>query len=1144
MKHKLQTLLKHKLQWLLLLAALLGVSQGVWGYTVYFDNTNTNWSNVYIYFYDSNYWDQNNGSGSKNIASGPNAMTHVSGNIWSYENNGGYTRVAFTKDSQSGYGNFYQTEAAYSDGTNFNVTGSLSSSTPLFTPSTTKTTKNSNVPYYSGAWSAYTPPTPYTVYFDNTNTGWSNVYIYFYSRNYWNNNGSGSDGIASGPNAMTHVSGNIWSYENNGGYTRVAFTKDSQSGYGNFYQTEAAYSDGTNFNVTGSLSSSTPLFTPSTTKTTKNSNVPYYSGAWSEYSSCPTPTVSFSSGSATVCTGQTSVTYSVAANAGTGKTISSYTWTVPSGWSITSGSGTASITVTVGSTTGNQTVKCQVTNSCSETSEEASYSVTVRGEGVSSVTTPTFDNVEVGQSGTKKDFSFEYHCGYSVTTSDITLTGTNRTEFSLSDLSVSGGTISGKVTFSPTSVGAKTAAISVNNGDATINLSATAVNPTVIRVKIDAGWSTPIKVYTWGGGEYFGSFPGAEMTSLGCNWYEYRTSGNVGTGGIIFSGSGCTNNCGDKQSKDATAATANTVNCYTVNSTEDSGDSNKRTVSKSGTCSSEFTSVTISDASVCVGSTVTLTKSSDPSTDVSWSFSSSSPSEATVDQDGVVTGIANGSVTITATASKSGYICKTATCTVTINANPTKPTISSYDASVCSNTAPTFTVATVSGVTYQMYTSANVASGDAVEADATSETLTADAITSATTYYVKATKSGCSVNSDNTNEITIRGTVAVKSIPTFTNPGIGNSQTQDFTFDVCGGALPTNFAVKIWNPSSGSDAECTTCPFSAGTPSYSNGICTIPVTFSPTASGTFTARLKLTWSGGNLLTNDFSATAACTITPTADNYVLGNNSYTYAPNTPRSVTVNKASGSEAYPTGTIYYAGSTDAPTNANTYAITYSTSETGNYCAASSLALGNLVISKANQAALSITTGTSNRCTSATPFTLEVSGGTTAGTVTYAATSTTGTVSLNTSTGEISASTDGSITVTATMAGNGNYNSITSDAKTFTFSQSPTISLSGSSIGGASATYPWEYMTITATTTPSTLDVTWTKTFTGGSEPANSKTESGDHNHTYKIKSAITASPNSDHYTIKANGSNSGCAAAEAEYNVYINAAPAEVCN
>ncbi len=36
MKHKLQTLLKHKLQWLLLLMALLGVSQGVWGTTTYY----------------------------------------------------------------------------------------------------------------------------------------------------------------------------------------------------------------------------------------------------------------------------------------------------------------------------------------------------------------------------------------------------------------------------------------------------------------------------------------------------------------------------------------------------------------------------------------------------------------------------------------------------------------------------------------------------------------------------------------------------------------------------------------------------------------------------------------------------------------------------------------------------------------------------------------------------------------------------------------------------------------------------------------------------------------------------------------------------------------------------------------------------
>ena len=45
MKHKLQTLLKHKLQWLALLVALLGVSQGVWA-TIYFDTSETGWSSV------------------------------------------------------------------------------------------------------------------------------------------------------------------------------------------------------------------------------------------------------------------------------------------------------------------------------------------------------------------------------------------------------------------------------------------------------------------------------------------------------------------------------------------------------------------------------------------------------------------------------------------------------------------------------------------------------------------------------------------------------------------------------------------------------------------------------------------------------------------------------------------------------------------------------------------------------------------------------------------------------------------------------------------------------------------------------------------------------------------------------------------
>ncbi|MBQ4032974.1 MAG: hypothetical protein II620_03330, partial [Paludibacteraceae bacterium] len=36
MKIKLQTLLKHKIQWLLLLAVLLGISQGMWGTQTYY----------------------------------------------------------------------------------------------------------------------------------------------------------------------------------------------------------------------------------------------------------------------------------------------------------------------------------------------------------------------------------------------------------------------------------------------------------------------------------------------------------------------------------------------------------------------------------------------------------------------------------------------------------------------------------------------------------------------------------------------------------------------------------------------------------------------------------------------------------------------------------------------------------------------------------------------------------------------------------------------------------------------------------------------------------------------------------------------------------------------------------------------------
>ncbi|MFN8416249.1 MAG: hypothetical protein U0U66_07955 [Cytophagaceae bacterium] len=63
-------------------------------------------------------------------------------------------------------------------------------------------------------------------------------------------------------------------------------------------------------------------------------------------------------GSTTVCSGQTGVTYSIAAVTN----ATSYTWTLPSGSIITSGAGTNAITVTFGSTSGNVTVRPE--NAC------------------------------------------------------------------------------------------------------------------------------------------------------------------------------------------------------------------------------------------------------------------------------------------------------------------------------------------------------------------------------------------------------------------------------------------------------------------------------------------------------------------------------------------------------------------------------------------------------------------------------------------------------------------------------------------------------------------------------------------------------------------------------------------------------------
>lgn len=119
-----------------------------------------------------------------------------------------------------------------------------------------------------------------TIYFKNT-LGWENVYVYFYTGAYWGDNGSGSNPggtFASGPHGMTLVSEetDIYSFDYTGNYSVVAFTKDRQENYGNFYQTQAVYRQ--------DFAQSTPLFVPNTTSNeTKNQTQYFNNGEWEAY---------------------------------------------------------------------------------------------------------------------------------------------------------------------------------------------------------------------------------------------------------------------------------------------------------------------------------------------------------------------------------------------------------------------------------------------------------------------------------------------------------------------------------------------------------------------------------------------------------------------------------------------------------------------------------------------------------------------------------------------------------------------------------------------------------------------------------------------------------------------------------------------
>lgn len=142
------------------------------------------------------------------------------------------------------------------------------------------------------------------------------------------------------------------------------------------------------------------------------------------------------------------------------------------------------------------------------------------------------------------------------------------------------------------------------------------------------------------------------------------------------------------------------------------------------------------------------------------------------------------------------------------------------------------------------------------------------------------------------------------------------------------------------------------------------------------------------------------------------------------------------------------------------------------------------------------------------------------------------------------------SLTVTPAAAGTATYYAAAETSKCksarssvgITVNSLPTITLDGDGPKSGMATYPWEWFTVTAETSESSVD--WSKEFvsyTGASsEPDNSVETTAT---TYKLKSAITAN-DGDKYTITGTVTDDNGCVNSYEYDFYINAADAETCN
>ncbi|MCQ2351082.1 MAG: hypothetical protein MJ003_03810 [Paludibacteraceae bacterium] len=449
-------------------------------------------------------------------------------------------------------------------------------------------------------------------------------------------------------------------------------------------------------------------------------------------------------------------------------------------------------------------------------------------------------------------------------------------------------------------------------------------------------------------------------------------------------------------------------------------------------------------------------------------------------------------------------------------------------------------------------TEAGVASGIEAPTSVTSVgspfSATLTGLTPNTTYYYRTEITYTSVGSGaemQTNSPTYSFKTAAPSctngtVPSFANVVLGQSGTaQNATFTYCG---YDNFTYELSGANAGD--------FQLGSGTASSGTITLLVTFKPTSAvGGKNATIIVKSNGTQVATMAISATALC-ITPTAADYNVTNNTYIYdgqshtATITPRTdATYGK------YPTGTAQYGGQANQK-NVGNYTITYTVSAaSGNYCATSSALTLNktLDISCPTATAFIVTIDKTEFCDTETA-TISLSGSQTF--FNYRLTKD-GTASGDATTGTGSAMNFAGIGTSGTwgVQAEPNVTGCTSQAATqmtgthaVTVNATPSLSLSGSSTAGATpaaATYPWEYMTITATAGAGS-ELTWNDLVAPAG--VNYVYETGSADNVKQLKSEQTANPNTDKFVVSATATKSGCSTTKT-YDVYINAAPAEVC-